>query len=98
MRLFEITDGESYPELRDQLTQSGTVAIKNAGFSSEGPSLGTLENLGAGRINRQKPGHMGKWFGFSYFRNFPDGTPIQANIDLGHGKIMQPGDSFMDPV
>lgn len=95
MRLFEIAD--NYPDLKARLSQPGTVEIVNASYSSYGPSLGTLEDMGAGKISRTSP-YKGKWFGFSYYTKFSDGTPILANIDLGHNHIMKPGDRFMDEV
>jgi len=98
MRLFEITDQERYHDLRDQLAKPGTVKISNASFSSTGPSLGTLEDLEAGKISRSNPPYRGKWFGFTYFSKFADGTPILADIDLGQGQLMRPGDHFMDEV
>jgi hypothetical protein len=101
VRLVEIDTGINaarYPALKDQLAKPGTVHITNASFSSDSPSLGTLEDLGAGRISRNNPPYKGRWFGFEYFKKFPDGTPIQASIDLGHGQILKPGEDFMEEV
>ena len=100
MRLHEIaqnpTTSGDQSDLRTALASPGVVKITNASYDSTGPSLGTLQDLGAGKIARENPPYKGKWFGFNYFTKFPDGTPILAKIDLGHGQVLEPGGSFMD--
>ena len=78
------------------LTRPGTIMVHDAGWSTDGVSLGTVEKLGAGRIFRSKPGHVGTGFGFEYFTQTQDGMPIRATLKAGD-RIINPGDIFYDP-
>lgn len=76
-------------------TKPMMITVDDASYSSSGPSLGTVEKLGAGRIFRSKPGHVGSGFGFEYFTRTKDGMPIRATLKVGN-RQMNPGDKFYD--
>lgn len=92
---FQAHDTE---ELKNRLQQIGKIDITNGSYSNVGWTLGTLEDIGAGKISRKNLPYQGKWFGFEYNTELPDGSPIKATLKLHSGRIMEPGDSFMENV
>ena len=101
MRLMEIEAAianDPKVQLKTRLSQPGKVDVVDASFSSGSTSLGTLEDIGAGKIVRSNPPYTGEWFGFEYFEKFPDGTPIQADIQLSSGRVLTPGEHFIEDV
>jgi hypothetical protein len=96
MRLSNLTEGTNLSKLKSQLLQPGIVDINDAGSSSNGVSLGDLQDIGAGRILRRHPSFKGDWFGFQYEKMI-DGQPIQASIRVGD-RTLKPGQRFMDEI
>lgn len=72
-------------------TSTDPLRVINAS-GGPGLTLGTLEDIGAGMIFRERD-----VFGFSYRKKLPDGTPITALIDIGIKKgPLKPGDTYED--
>lgn len=90
----EIPDAVRHLYVLDMLTKPGVIKIANASYSSSEPSLGTLEDMGAGRIIREYSRYVNS-FGFHFHQELKDGTPIRATIDIG-SRLMNPGDYYLE--